>query len=337
MLYVTTRNKTDTVTALQVLQEDRGTDGGFFVPVSHPCFSGEELTSLAEQGFSACVAEVLNRLFPVSLSAWDIRFCIGRKPVRIQPLGHRTSVAETWHNPQWDYEYLVKRISMALGSQGEESGDWTRIAIRIAVLFGVYSDLTKTGVNSFDVAVLSGDFTAAISAWYARQWGLPIGSILCCCNENHELWNLICHGELRTDGVSLSTEIPEADVSVPKALERLVFSCGDTEEVSAYLEACRSGRGYVPGKTTLEKMREGLYVSVVSAQRALETISGIYHTHGYLATPQTALAYAGLMDYRTKTGTIRQTVILADHSPKGLLHTISNAIGLSEEELQQHL
>ena len=49
MLYVTTRNNRDAYTAQRVLRENRGPDGGLYVPFREPVFSREEIDALKEQ------------------------------------------------------------------------------------------------------------------------------------------------------------------------------------------------------------------------------------------------------------------------------------------------
>ena len=46
MLYVTTRNNRDAYTAQRVLRENRGPDGGLYVPFREPVFSREEIDEL---------------------------------------------------------------------------------------------------------------------------------------------------------------------------------------------------------------------------------------------------------------------------------------------------
>ena len=51
MLYVTTRNNRDAYTAQRVLRENRGPDGGLYVPFREPVFSREEIDALKEKSF----------------------------------------------------------------------------------------------------------------------------------------------------------------------------------------------------------------------------------------------------------------------------------------------
>lgn len=337
MLYVTTRNNRDAFTAQRALRENRGPDGGMYLPFHMPKFSQTEIETLAEKSFNQCVAEILNLLFNTKLTSWDIDFCIGRYPVRLETLRHRIIIAETWHNPEWNYERLVKNLVDHLCNDYAVPTDWAKIAVRIAVLFGIFGELKRAGIPAADVAAVSGDFSAPISVWYARQWGLPVGNIVCCCNENKSLWDLICHGQLRTDVLSIPTAIPDADAALPDDLERLIYECGGISEVQHYQEACRRGRMYCPNDMMLRKLRNGLYVSVVSSQRIQTTIPSVYRTHNYLLSPYPALAYAGLLDYRAKTGETRHAVVLAERSPVYDGAMVAGAIGISVEELNKYL
>ena len=96
MLYITTRNRRDAYTAQHTLRENRGPDGGMYLPFRGPAYSEQDWQKLACAPFGQRVAEVLNRLFGTRLTCWDVDVCIGRNPVPIVPLGHRTLVAELW-------------------------------------------------------------------------------------------------------------------------------------------------------------------------------------------------------------------------------------------------
>lgn len=334
MLYVTTRNKRDAYTAQRVLRENRAPDGGLYLPLYPPVFAREQIASLKDKPFGQNVADILNLLFNSKLTGWDVDFCIGRYPVRMVSLHHRVQIAETWHNPQWSYQQIVENLMTHLCDTAVP-GNWGKIAVRIAVLFGIVGELQRSGIENPDIAVLSGDFSAPASVWYAREWGLPIGNIICCCNENNALWDLICHGQLRTDTLSIPTQIPEADVVVPENLERLVYACGGSREAERYLEACRQGKVYCPADSVLSKMRKGMYVSVVSSSRLEAVIPGVYRTNRYLLSPAGALIYAGLLDYRAKTSQTGHAIVLSEKSPRQDLKAMAQLLDISPETLLQ--
>ena len=63
MLYVTTRNQKDAFTVSHVLRENRGADGGLYVPMRLPKLSKQECSQLLNLSFGQCVAEMLNLFF----------------------------------------------------------------------------------------------------------------------------------------------------------------------------------------------------------------------------------------------------------------------------------
>ena len=334
MLYVTTRNNRDAYTVQRVLNENRAPDGGFYLPMRCPRFSAEYLSEMAEKSFGQNIADVLNILFNTKLSSWDVDFCIGRYPVHLVPLQHRILIAETWHNPQWHHEQLVANLTRLVSDGNTVPGNWSAIAVRIAVLFGIYGELRRKEIETMDISLVSGDFSAPISAWYARQWGLPIGNIICCCNENNSLWDLICHGQLRSDALSIPTILPEADVVVPENLERLIYEAGGSREVEHYLNICRQGRMYCPSDNILKALRNGLYASVVSSSRLPSVISGVYHTNQHLMSLSAGLAYGGLLDYRAKTGETRHAIVLSENCPLQDTAVIAKTLDLPEDQIK---
>ena len=344
MLYVTTRNNRDAYTPQRALKENRGPDGGLYVPFRDPLFTPEEIAAFAEKSFNRSVAEILNLLFRTRLTAWDVDFAIGRYAVRLEKLGHRIIMAESWHNLESDFSRLVGNLTKLLQNDRNvqpRTGDWAQIGVRIAVLFGIFGELMRQGIagdgKTVDISLVSGDFSAPMSAWYARKWGLPIGNIVCACNENGNLWDFICHGQLKTNDTAVKTILPDADIVVPTSLERLIYSCAGVDEVNKYLDVVRRGGTYFAEHAMIHTLRRGIYVTVTSQRRVLDTIPSVFGTHRYLLSPYSALAYAGLQDYRSRTGEGRTALVLAEKSPACDVETVSGALGISPAALTEYL
>ena len=122
MLYVTTRNHRDTFTTAHALTENRGADGGLYLPMQFPRLSKEEWREFVSLSFNQRVAELLNRFFNTRLTGWDIDFCIGRYPVRVEQPAYKILLAETWHNPQWQYRRLEKNLTQLLETDADAPG-----------------------------------------------------------------------------------------------------------------------------------------------------------------------------------------------------------------------
>ena len=344
MLYVTTRDSRDAYTANRALSENRCPEGGFFVPMRLPHFDEAEIAGLADKSFSQNVADILNLLFGTQLNGWGVEFGIGRYPVKLVPLNGKIVVAESWRNPVYRFERLVNGIEKAVRQSDQIStqpSDWLMIASRISVLFGTVGQLLHSGslspTQKMDICVPAGNFSAPMAAWYARAMGLPIGTIVCCCNENTALWNLFHKGQLQTGAVAARTHTPECDYTVPDDLERLIFSALGRQETARYCEVCRLGGSYELESEQMKRLCDGLYISVVSDRRMASTIPNLYKTTGYVPDPGTALAYSGLMDYRAAAGESRPALILSEESPMKCLQFVSECMSITPAELKQIL
>ena len=94
MLYVTTRSKNDAFTAARALNEQRGRDGGAYLPFNWDSFPREQTRKLPEQSFGQNVADVLNFFFAARVDAMDVDFALGRYPYKIASMSHRVHIIE---------------------------------------------------------------------------------------------------------------------------------------------------------------------------------------------------------------------------------------------------
>ena len=139
---------------------------------------------------------------------------------------------------------------------------------------------------------------------------------------------------MRTDGISIPTFLPAADIVVPEHLERLIREYGGVGETLRYLEVCRTGKNYYPSDLLLSRLREGLYVSVVGSQRIRATIPAVYKTCGRLLSSATALNYAGALDHRAKTGASGYTLIWSEESPLTEAEIVAEILDIPVETLE---
>lgn len=344
MQYVTTRCQDTFHDASITLTDNRGSDGGLFIPAVMPHFSEKQIMAMGEKSFAANVVEIINLLFDTKLSSWSLEFAIGRYPVNLVSVSGRATIAETWHNPAWKFDRLVRGVEKAIRQSDQINPvptDWLTIASRTAVLFGIFGELIREGAVSFDnpmdVAVPSGDFSPVMAAWYAREWGLPIGNIICGSNENPAAWNLLHKGELRTDVAVIETQTPACDHTVPEDLERLIYHTLGLQELRRFLDACELKSNYYLERWQSEELRKGIQVSVVSANRMKATMASIYRTSNYIAEPYTALVYGALIDVRSRMGVGRQTLILSEESPAYSLGLIAGILGMDPMEVKKEI
>lgn len=303
MLYVSTNNKTDSFTAYRVLHEDKAPDGGLFAPFHLPVYSPEEIEELKNESFSETVAKVLNLFFSRRVTSWDVEFSIGRYPFRMETIGQRILVAELWHNNQESYDYITESLYKKLSEKNcNLIPQWVHIAMEIAVLFGVYGELFRLGIDRADIAMTDDILHYPVAAWYARKMGLPIDIILCGCKANSGLWELLRRGE--------------ATANVSEDVQRLIFENFGVDEVAKFLEMRQNGRIYRLSDADSSTLSKGLYPTVIGADRIPVVTASIQRTCGYTADPVTAAAYGAVQDYRAATGENRATLLLSRQKAK---------------------
>lgn len=343
MLYITTRDKYDASTTPKSLRSDRGADGGLYLPFRMPELTAEELDGVVSGSFGQTVAKILNLFFSCRLTGWDVEFCIGRYPAKVRDVKQRVFAAELWHNAENSYCRLENALSEKVREVicGEYTTSWLRIAIRIAVLVGAYGEMLRSGVvtagSAFDVTVPTGDFSCAMAVWYARQMGLPVANIICGCNENGAVWELLHLGEVRTDVAAVKTTTPEADIAIPAELERLICAALGQDETCRYCSICEEGGIYAPRHGMLETLRSGMFAAVISKERLSALIPNVFATTGYILGPYAALAYGGLLDYRTKNRESRPALLIVDRNPVCEAEYTACAMGITVSQLKEKL
>lgn len=329
MLYVTTRNKHDVYTAYSTLCRDCGRDGGLFIPFRFPDAIVWDPEEWSRYTFGERVAKILNLFYRSQLKGTDIDFCVGRNPARLVPMFHRIYVGELWHNAKWSLSAAEQNLTSLLLSEDQQPvyvGNWTKIAVRMGLLFGLFGDLAAQGCTNsgktIDVAVASKDFTSLAAVWYARRLGLPVGNIICGCAEDSSIWELLHQGAFSTRAGEISAN-----------LERLICSAVGFKEAAAFRDVCSKGGIYVPVKTIYENLRDGLFAAVISKVRLEATAGKVYHTNKYLMGPDTTMAFAGLQDYRANTYETGCALILCEETPAASAEFLLEALGVTKEEL----
>lgn len=339
MLYATTRGKHDVVTAHKAAHTDCFSDGGLFVPFRMPSYEKKQLELLAVTTPAQIAADVLNLFFSCDMTADDLQQLWNEMPVKAVSLGRHLLAAELWRSSGRDVDLAVQHISdrICSGQKGQSPANWMHIAVRIALIFASYGEMVASGQlrlhRLFDVAVTTGDFAMPMAAWYARRMGLPIGAIICGCNGNGGFWDLLNRGEFSTGDVLSRTLTPEADIVVPRNLERLISATLDLEDVGRYLLCCSKGRTYTLSPEALTKLEQGMFAAVISDNRMSSIIPGVFRTRAYVLDPYAALAYGSLQDYRAMTGQTRPAVLLAERSPMRDRQLVSKLLKINDYDL----
>ena len=330
MLYVTTRNSAVTYTSRFTLKEESAPDGGLYIPAEYPRYSEDQISSLRGKTFGETVADILNLFYPNQLTGWDVDFCIGRNVFRLVSMNHRIAVAEMWHNLGDELFYITRQLYnkiLATSSTVKEPTSWFSITATVAILFALYGELMKAEIihpqQKIDISMADHDFSMTMAAWYAREMGLPIGTIIYTCEENCPIWDLIYRGSF----------VPSVDGVVQNGVERLICAVLGQSESQSFVDKCQARQTYFVDEELQHKFVDGMFCAVPGASRASNVISSIYRSNQYLLDPYTALCHGGMQDYRARNGISRLTLMLSVENPMRYRDEIIAATGVSEELL----
>ena len=314
------------------------------MPFRMPVLEPQQIAALGNKSFGQNVADILELFFSVKLTGWDVDMAIGRRPCLLKPMNYRIIVAELFRNMDGDVDRIIRALSERIHPDGEIIGqpsDWSKLAVRIGLLVGIFGELLRTEQIRTDsrvnVAMPVGDFSGPMAAWYARQMGLPIDTVICGCNENGAPWELLHRGELDADVQLVETATPDCDYAVHPALERLICAACGHDEAMHFCWSTTEGGTYLPEPKVYDAIRKGMFAAVVSHVRVETIIPSVYRTNQYILNPYSALAYGALADYRSRTGGSNLTLLLAEKSPLANADVVAKSMRISAAELRQRL
>lgn len=339
MLYATTRSKVATYTAQRALKEERAPDGGYYVPTAWPQYDREALEALLKEPAAGIVASILNDFFKKDLGKLDVEFALGKRFFGITDISHRIFIGELWRCSDWSFEGVCRRLARRVSSDlgAVEPGAWTRIACRIAMLFAFFGELYKRKLlpwfEEADVAVMTADFEGPFAAHAARKMGLPVGEVICCCNDNGGVWELLNQGQMKLGARVRPTMTPDCDRAVPGALELLIHDRMEWDDVEKFVELAKKGGTWYLSAEEHRHLRQGISAAVVGDSRIRLAIPNLYKTNGYILCPYSALVYTGLMDYRSHPGKRRAALMLTEYDPRQSRETVIRALAISDREL----
>lgn len=307
MLYVSTRNYHDSYTAYRALREEHTPEGGFYVPLRLPVFTDEEIFAIKTQSCVDTIAQLLNLFSGLRITGWDVECVIGRYPFKLQSVGQKLVIAEAWRNPENDYSYVLKGLyGLLLEDKGTNKMPvgWPRIAIEIALLFGLYSSAEVVPTQKLDFAITADDFSLITAICFAKNMGMPVNLTICACSENSIVWDLVNKG-------AFSTRVDQ-----PAYLECLLYCLFGQPAVLGYVNACGLNTSFHIAEEAIPVLDSYLYAAVISDKRIDTIVSGMYSTNQCLLDPCTALAYGSLQDYRSQSGINNDTFILSKQRAK---------------------
>ena len=215
--------------------------------------------------------------------------------------------------------------------------NWGRVLPQIVYYISAYCDLLAQGAvtegEPVNFCVPTGNFGNILSAFYAKEMGLPIGRLLCASNSNNVLTDFIATGKYDRNRPFYNTVSPSMDILISSNLERLLYllSGGDDKLVAGYMKEL-SDTGCYQVSEEMRKKIQSVFVGGFSSEAETEaTIGKMMDEHKYLIDTHTAVAFHVLEQYRKETGDQTKTVGASTASPFKFCDAVLDALNVTDK------
>ena len=203
--------------------------------------------------------------------------------------------------------------------------NWLRVMGQVSY----YVWLTKQFTSPINVAIPSGNFGNAYSAWFGRSNGLPINEIFCSTNVNDVLRRFIDGGVLEPL-VTQPSVAPSMDIQIPSSLERLIFDLSDG--VKEFYVQLQSNSKAQLDKKSFDALKS-IFSSFTFTDDMITTLITSLHTEfDIIFDPHSVTSVQMALDNDSSL----PTVAVATASPKKFGNVISPLInGFTESKIDQ--
>ena len=193
--------------------------------------------------------------------------------------------------------------------------NWLRVMGQVSY----YVWLTKQFTVPINVAIPSGNFGNAYSAWFGRSHGLKINQIMCTTNVNDVLKRFIDSGILEPQKTQPSVA-PSMDIQIPSSLERLIFDLDSNS--SNFYESLKENNKASLSKESIEKLQHVFSSQTFDDENIKDEIKLLNEKFEIVFDPHTVTSLRMALD----TNTNLPTVAVATASPEKFSNVISPII-----------
>ena len=193
--------------------------------------------------------------------------------------------------------------------------NWLRVMGQVSY----YVWLTKQFTAPINVAIPSGNFGNAYSAWFGRSHGLPINQIYCSTNVNDVLRRFIDTGELLPQE-TLPSVAPSMDIQIPSSLERLIFDISH-DATDFYKKLSEESKAKL-SENQIQQLRNVFSSTTYSDEDIQGEIKLLHEEFKYIFDPHSVTSIRMAL---SSTNTV-PTVALATASPKKFSNIIAPLI-----------
>ena len=190
--------------------------------------------------------------------------------------------------------------------------NWLRVMGQVSY----YVWLTKQFTSPINVAIPSGNFGNAYSAWFGRSHGLKINKIMCTTNVNDVLKRFTDTGTLEPL-ITKPSVAPSMDIQIPSSLERLIYDL-ENDSASFYTNLKKDNKSIL-SDNGFEKLQQVFSSKTYDDDNIKNEIVSLNEKFNIIFDPHTVTSVRMALD----TNSNIPTVAIGTASPEKFSNVIS--------------
>ena len=191
--------------------------------------------------------------------------------------------------------------------------------------------------EKINIVVPTGNFGNILSAFYAKNMGLPVAKLICASNENKVLYDFFETGKYDKNREFILTSSPSMDILISSNLERLIYwaAGNDAKKNVEFMNALTQAGVYEITPQMQEKLTD-FYGNYASEEETAEAIRNLYEKTGYILDTHTAVASSVYGKYKAETKDDQTTTVIASTaSPFKFSRSVMDAIDPKYDTMEE--
>lgn len=191
--------------------------------------------------------------------------------------------------------------------------------------------------EKINIVVPTGNFGNILSAFYAKNMGLPVAKLICASNENKVLYDFFETGKYDKNREFILTSSPSMDILISSNLERLIYwaAGNDAKKNVEFMTALTKEGVYEITPQMQEKLKD-FYGNYASEEETAVAIRTLYEKTGYILDTHTAVAASVYGKYKAETKDDQTTTVIASTaSPFKFSRSVMDAINPKYDTMEE--
>ena len=205
------------------------------------------------------------------------------------------------------------------------------------ITYYVYANGKIAKDEKINIVVPTGNFGNILSAFYAKNMGLPVAKLICASNENKVLYDFFETGKYDKNREFILTSSPSMDILISSNLERLIYwaAGNDAKKNVEFMTALTKDGVYEITPQMQEKLKD-FYGNYASEEETAEAIRTLYEKTGYILDTHTAVAASVYGKYKAETKDEQTTTVIASTaSPFKFSRSVMDAINPKYDTMEE--